>query len=356
MTHRGWWSLALCLLAGVAIILMSRFSSSPSDNGGSATGDMNSEIGTVESVKKPPESPSGAPSPFSTDTTAVDGKSAEADDAAGTGETDADLTAAVTVNDSSTLAKEWPEVDIYNLGRSDISDSDFASLAERLNADPDFLQAIINEFRLETDVDRLRRLAQLLGDVNLPEVTTLASEMIFSGDPASRKVGLELLKYIQPGNSDAHSLVSGLLTTEYGPEVLVDTLTALAVPGTVDDDTRAVLSDQVAVLATHQDANVRRSSIDILSRWSEDSVHTPIILNGLQDENRFVRQTSAYALVGHEDESYEVIQSLMAVASDTNEVERVRRGSILALKGMAIDDATKNRLATIERQLNTRQP
>ena len=45
----------------------------------------------------------------------------------------------------------------------------------------------------------------------------------------------------------------------------------------------------------------------------------------------------------------------MAVAANTDEVERVRRGSILALKGMAIDDATRQRVAAIELQLNTRQ-
>ena len=149
--------------------------------------------------------------------------------------------------------------------------------------------------------------------------------------------------------------MSGLLATEYEADVLVDTLTALAVPGTVDDETRVGMSEQVALLAAHPDASVRRSSIDILSRWTNDPAHTPIIVNGLQDEDRFVRQTSAYALVGHEDQSYEVIQSLMAVAADTNEVERVRRGSILALKGMAIDDATRQRVAAIELQLNTRQ-
>jgi len=59
-------------------------------------------------------------------------------------------------------------------------------------------------------------------------------------------------------------------------------------------------------------------------------------------------------LVGHEDESYEVIQSLLAVAANPDEEKRVRRGSILALKGMAIDTETRNRVAAIELQLNTR--
>lgn len=352
MTRRGWWSLALCFFAGVAIILALRFSSSPSDREGSITanGDANSSAITSS------ENPSKTPSPFSTDTAVAGGENTRQNSS--TDMTDPDTGQATVVSDggSTSTAREWPNVDIYNLGRRDITDTDFRNLAERLNADPDFLQAVINEFRLETDTNRLRRLAQLLGDVNAPEVTALASEMIFSGDPDSRKVGLQLLKYVQPGNSEAQALVSGLLTTEFEPDVLVDTLTALSVPGTVDNDTRVGMSEQVALLTTHPDPGVRRNSIEILSRWTEDPAHTPIILNGLQDEDRFVRQTSAYALVGHEDESYEVIQSLMAVASNTDEVVRVRRGSILALKGMAIDDATRERLATIELQLNTRQP
>ena len=350
MTRRGWSYLSLCLLAGVAIFLVARFVSSPSDKEGSNSTTANVGSGEVVATEN-----SSTTSPFSTSETVADTEKTAEGNSAGATAIDTQQNKVAASNDSSTDARVWPEVDIYNLGRSNISDADFKSLAERLNADPDFLQAIINEFRLETDTARLRRLAQLLGDVNVPEVTALASELIFSGDPATRKVGLELLKYIQPGNSEAQALVSGLLATEYEADVLVDTLTALAVPGTVDDQTRVGMSEQVALLAAHPDASVRRSSIDILSRWTNDPAHTPIIVNGLQDEDRSVRQTSAYALVGHEDQSYEVIESLMAVAANTDEVERVRRGSILALKGMAIDDATRQRVAAIELQLNTRQ-
>ena len=350
MTRRGWSYLSLCLLAGVAIVLVSRFISSPSDKEGSNVSTANTDSGEIVATEN-----SSSTSPFSTEETVADAGNTVQGNSVGATATDQQQNKLVANDGSSTAPEVWPEVDIYNLGRSSISDADFKSLTERLNADPEFLQAIINEFRLETDTARLRRLAQLLGDVNVPEVTALASELIFSGDPATRKVGLELLKYIQPGNSEAQALVSGLLATEYEADVLVDTLTALAVPGTVDDETRVGMSEQVALLAAHPDASVRRSSIDILSRWTNDPAHTPIIVNGLQDEDRFVRQTSAYALVGHEDQSYEVIQSLMSVAADTNEVVRVRRGSILALKGMAIDDATRQRVAAIELQLNTRQ-
>ena len=350
MTRRGWSYLSLCLLAGVAIVLVSRFVSSPSDKEGSNVSISNTDSGEIVATEN-----SLTTSPFSTKETVADAGNTVQGNSASATTSNPQQNKVVANNGSSTEARVWPEVDVYNLGRSNISDADFESLAKRLNADPEFLQAIINEFRLETDTARLRRLAQLLGDVNVPEVTALASELIFSGDPATRKIGLELLKYIQPGNSEAQALVSGLLATEYEADVLVDTLTALAVPGTVDDETRVGMSEQVALLAAHPDASVRRSSIDILSRWTNDPAHTPIIVNGLQDEDRFVRQTSAYALVGHEDQSYEVIQSLMSVAADTNEVVRVRRGSILALKGMAIDDATRQRVAAIELQLNTRQ-
>ena len=350
MTRRGWSYLSLCLLAGVAIVLVSRFISSPSDKEGSNVSISNTDSGEIVATEN-----SSSTSPFSTKETVADAGNTVQGNSASATTSNPQQNKVVANNGSSTEARVWPEVDVYNLGRSNISDADFESLAKRLNADPEFLQAVINEFRLETDTARLRRLAQLLGDVNVPEVTALASELIFSGDPATRKIGLELLKYIQPGNSEAQALVSGLLATEYEADVLVDTLTALAVPGTVDDETRVGMSEQVALLTAHPDASVRRSSIDILSRWTNDPAHTPIIVNGLQDEDRFVRQTSAYALVGHEDQSYEVIQSLMAVAANTDEVVRVRRGSILALKGMAIDDATRQRVAAIELQLNTRQ-
>jgi len=258
-------------------------------------------------------------------------------------------------SDSDTGALEaLASIDVSALGRRDFTDDAFNALVERLRKDPGLLQSLLDEFRQETDPERLRRLSQLLGEVGGSDVTTVASELVFSGDPGSRAIGLELLKHVQPGNADAREIVSGILATEIEASTLVDTLNAISTPGAVDADARAGLSEQVALLASHSDPAVRRSSLDILSRWSDDPRHTPVLLNGLTDTDSSVRETAAYSLVGHEDSSDEVIQDLLFVVNNEQEAEQTRRGAILALRGMPLSDTQRQQLVTVEKRLDRR--
>ena len=156
MTRRGWSYLSLCLLAGVAIVLVSRFISSPSDKEGSNVSTANTDSGEIVATEN-----SSSTSPFSTEETVADAGNTVQGNSVGATATDQQQNKLVANDGSSTAPEVWPEVDIYNLGRSGISDADFKSLTERLNADPEFLQAIINEFRLETDTARLLSLIHI---------------------------------------------------------------------------------------------------------------------------------------------------------------------------------------------------
>ncbi len=70
-----------------------------------------------------------------------------------------------------------------------MSDTDYESLVARLESDPGLLQQLIDEFRQEQDPERLALLARLIGEAGGPAVTQIASELIFSGDEASRELG-----------------------------------------------------------------------------------------------------------------------------------------------------------------------
>ena len=247
-----------------------------------------------------------------------------------------------------------PNVNLSAIGRSFISDTEFAALVERIQSDPHLLTQLIDEFRQETDPQRLAELARLLGEVGGPDVTLTASELIFSGDAQARDLGLELLQQVQPGNSDARDIVTGMLATEVEPEVLVGTLTTLARPGNVDIETRASLSEQVAWLTEHEDASVRAVSLNILSRWSVDATYTSVLIGGLDDSVSTVRESAAYALVGHEDTGPQVTSSLFAVIDNDREEEAVRRGAILALRGMTLTDEQQGHINAIERKLDSR--
>lgn len=246
-------------------------------------------------------------------------------------------------------------VDVTLIGQSPISDAEFEQLIAQLRDNPELLQQLVDEFRQETDVNRQLQLLRLLGEVGGPSVTLAASELIYSGDPESRRIGLELLQRVQPGNAEARDIASSLLATSVEPDVLVSTLTTLARPGDVSDENREYLAQQVAILATHNDDSVRSISLSVLSRWSTGEQFTAVFLDGLNDTADVVRESAAYSLIGHDDASPAVISALMAVATDSTENEQVRRGSILALRGMGISIQQQATLDRTERELNTRK-
>ncbi len=251
------------------------------------------------------------------------------------------------------LDPELPFLDVSQLARAPMSDADYESLVARLQSDPALLQQLIDEFRQEQAPERLALLARLLGETGGAAVTQIASELIFSGDEASRELGLQLLRQVQPGNAQARDMASSLLATEVEPRVLVSTLTALASPGTVDEDSRALLSDQVALLASHADAGVRGVSLDILSRWSTDGRDTPVLINGLLDPEPRVRESAAYALVGHEDDNGAIVESLFSVLRNPDEHRATRNATVLALRSFSLNDAQRDELQGLERDLNT---
>lgn len=258
---------------------------------------------------------------------------------------------AAQLSDEQPLQADW-RVDVTAM-RPPLSEQELGQLVRQLKNNPEFLQQLMDEFRQEIDAERKRWLASVLGEVGDEQVTLLASELIFSGDAASRSLGMNLLQDIQPGNAEAREIVSGMLTTEIEPVVLVDALTALAKPGDVDAQSRAHLSDQVAWLTTHQDDTVRGISLDILSRWSNDARYTDVLLAGMDDTSEQVRTAAAYALVSHEDQSPVVIDRLFATLAVTEETTRVKRATILALKSMPLTPTQQVELQAIERQLNT---
>lgn len=244
-------------------------------------------------------------------------------------------------------------IDVSQIGRSPINDADFDALVAHLRADPDLLRRLIDEFRQEQDAGRSQQLMKLLGYAGGAEVTLLAGELIYSGNAQSRQLGLQMLQRAQPGSADVQQIAGELLATEVAPEVLVDTLAMLARPGAVASEQRSLVADQVAVMASHPDAGVRGVSLDILSRLSTDGRDTGVLLAGLTDSDPRVRESAAYALVGHEERSTAVTNPLWQLARDTQESRSVRSAAIMALNSLALPDDQSRELKAIERELNT---
>ena len=237
---------------------------------------------------------------------------------------------------------------------AELSDEEFNNLVAVLKADASLFQQLIDDFRQETDSARKQRLAILLGAVGGDEITGLASELIFSGDSESRALGLQLLQDVQPGNAQARDIVSGLLSTEVQPEILKDALSVIAKPGVADAQSRATMSDQVALLTKHEDDGVRSISLDILSRWSQDGRYTDTFLAGLDDQSEYVRASAAYSLANHEDPSPVAIERLFGLVRDAEELKTVKRAAVLALRSMPLAESQLVELAALEKQMNTK--
>ncbi|MGQ7847809.1 hypothetical protein ACUNV4_25165 [Granulosicoccus sp. 3-233] len=242
-------------------------------------------------------------------------------------------------------------LDVSRLAGTVIGDEDFDATVALLRADPALLQRLIDEFRQEQDPDRRHRLMKLLGHAGGADVTLLASELVYSGDDASRELGLQMLQRAQPGSAEVQQIASELLATEIEPRVLVNTLATLARPGTVNTENQALLADQVAVMASHPDDGVRGISLDILSRLSTDGRDTPVLLAGLTDASERVREAAAYALVGHEEDSVAVRSSLWQMLRDSGQGFSPRSAAILALRSLTLSEEEQGELELIERQL-----
>ena len=255
--------------------------------------------------------------------------------------------------DSASLADTNSSLPLPSLDKP-LSEADFMRWVEQLRRDPALLSSLIDQFRQETDPVLKRRIADLLGEIGGEQITQLASELVSSGDEDSRTLGMSLLQDVQAGNSQARDMVSSMLSTELETPMLIDALSALANPGEVDSSSRQSMADQVALLTSHEDDGVRSISLDVLSRWSQESRYTDILMTGLDDESQYVRAAAAYALVGRDNESPSVlIDRLFSVARDPDEVKRVKSAALLALKSLPLTELQLVQVGDIKRQINT---
>lgn len=258
---------------------------------------------------------------------------------------------AVNVNKATTDDLPGNTVVDWQLIRSE---DELLELIDSINADPALLQLLMDTYRQELDPKRRENLSSILGLVGGEQVTLLASELIFSGDATQRAEGMDLLQAVQPGNPMAREIVSGMLATEVDSDVLIDALTALAKPGPVDDQSRAWLSEQVSLLANHDDESVRGISLGILSRWADGSAHTDILVSALDDTSQHVRTAAVYALHDHVENPALVVERLFSVLENTDEHLRVRSAALLSLKSQQLTPVQWDQLERLELELNTR--
>jgi uncharacterized protein (UPF0147 family) len=254
----------------------------------------------------------------------------------------------------NTPAVEYPPLNAYDIAQAPVDDATVESLVFRLRNDKQLLIDLINEYRAETDPKRLNRLTMILGLTATQETLTLAEEMIYSGIDESRDAGLGLLSRIAPNNPAAFDVAANLLSSETQPDVLVATMNVLAIPKNADDNQLALFEAQISQMVNHESVAVRRQSISILSRISNDSNLDPILVNALDDNDASVREAAAFAYAEFPYENPQAIDRLMRIVEDQNESKGLRRGAAYALKNKGLDDASLARVNAALQQMSRR--
>jgi len=249
---------------------------------------------------------------------------------------------------------EYPPLNAYDIAQAPVDDETVESLVFRLRDDKQLLNDLINEYRAETDPKRLNRLTMILGLTATQETLALAEEMIYSGLDESREAGLGLLSRIAPNNPAAFDVAANILSSETQPDVLVATMNVLAIPKNADDNQLALFGAQISQMVNHESVAVRRQSISILSRISNDSNLDPILVNALDDNDASVREAAAFAYAEFPYENPQAIDRLMRIVEDQNESKGLRRGAAYALKNKGLDDASLARVNAALQQMSRR--
>lgn len=321
---------------------------SPSANSSSAgqagaTGDSAVAGGGAGSStsSEPTGSPTSAASnPFSTDNAADDSEAAIAPANAASLQPETTDLSGVDYSNA-----EIAGVSIYDIGRENWqSDEQFEEMQAQLSANPELLQALLDQVRTETDPERLKRLTQLIGKLDKTLVTEAAREMLNSGNPDAQLAALDMLRQTQGGNSIARDVLVDVIGVEQDPRVLNVALNAFSTPGAISGEQRQGILDNVSNLATHYDANIRARSYSLMATYTNSAEMTPTILQGLNDPDPKVRGKVAHSLLGYNYPDDSVRDELIRVAENSNEEKSTRQASLQALGRMSLTEDQRARL------------
>lgn len=249
------------------------------------------------------------------------------------------------------------DIDLTTIAATHLTDAQFKNLENRIKQDPSLLADILAEYRYNTDPERAKRLAALVGKLKDPQILSTATELAYSSDFQSKKNGLELLSRIQPHNSEARDISIELLGVESDPDFLVSTMNVFATPGTnTSESQKQMLLDNVSLLSTHQEESVRAHSIALLGRWAKnDLTTTPTLIAALSDTSAHVRARAATAVTGTSTPNQEMIASLFALLENPDEVKTTRQTAMLALQRMQLSQSQQTQFLDGQRALRTRQ-
>ncbi|MGB0865453.1 MAG: hypothetical protein ACPGSC_03030 [Granulosicoccaceae bacterium] len=238
----------------------------------------------------------------------------------------------------------------WDLAKTRPSDEAFYRIVDRMDQDSNYLAGVMQEFQSETDPNRLKWLAFMMGDLrDKPEITNLAGQMLFSGNEQSAHSALFLLSRLQQHDPAARGLVLQSLGASQEPTTIIASMNALGrVAKEISYSQKEQLLQQLTPLTQHNDTSVRRRSYELLFRWlSSDPFIHRTLSTGLKDSDHKVRRSTLIGFIDHPRSEVSVKLALMDVLNNTQEREQNRKLAQRALFKMELEPDERSHVQAI---------
>ncbi|HJV95931.1 MAG TPA: HEAT repeat domain-containing protein, partial [Albitalea sp.] len=204
-------------------------------------------------------------------------------------------------------------------------------LRSQAEADPAVLRGLMQRYPGERDAAAKSRIRSVLASINKPEVIGFATQLAASGDPATRREGLEMLQHLAPDSPEVRKVVRNALATEQSPDILVAALGALGPAAAPSAESDGIVT-QLRTLAQHADPTVRSQSVLQLAQWDKSGSAQATLSQALADPSAEVRQAAVFALAQSNIRSDSAKAALLAIAGNANESRPLRGSALQALE------------------------
>lgn len=249
------------------------------------------------------------------------------------------ITATEPTKATDSVSDNATQVTVENLHAWEVAqepmlDEEYYRVVEILKSNPDFLLAVIAEFQGESDLRRLAKLAELLGEVEDPAITTTAIDMLASGNASSKKAAFKLLGNIQHRDINAQQAILQSISSSTDAPMLVSALNALSVADrSIPIDRRTDITNRITPLIQHGDSDVRRHGYITLFRWAADMEHLlPQLTTGLRDSDEQIRRITALSFAEFPQTDEQIKLELFTMLNNLAESNRNRKAAASALK------------------------
>jgi hypothetical protein len=209
-------------------------------------------------------------------------------------------------------------------------------MIQRARRNPAYLRELLRDYSFETELDKRGALLAVLQAVANDEVLRMARQLADSGDPESRRNGLDLLKAFSLDQPQVRELLSRQLQAERDPAMLKNLVDMLA-PTVVASEDAAPLLERLSELRQHPDPAVRASAVVQSVQWNKHAGNEEILQRAMLDPDLSVRQAAIAGINAYSTRSDLLKDSLLALAADPQTDAETRNSAVFALQNFAMN-------------------